>query len=176
MDDATTAARKATHCGADEPAVDVETVEKPREASSAPAATRPVQLEEADGGDLEDELLGALSSLTVASGAATKGDAEKVARGVDEEMGQAAAKVADAADTYQAGDAIKGQDGAGSGGGRPPKPSTSGLSAAWVVEWSEKRSRWYYFDKKHGKALWHRPEPVPVPAPAQAPAPAPAPM
>ena len=44
--------------------------------------------------------------------------------------------------------------------GRPPPPSTSGLPPAWVVEYSEKRQRWYFFNKKTAETTWRRPEAV----------------
>ena len=39
-----------------------------------------------------------------------------------------------------------------------PPPDATDLPPSWVVAWSEKRQRWYYFDKKTARTQWHRPE------------------
>ena len=86
--------------------------------------------------DPADALLGALSSLAVApsSNAAAARDSADV-DGVDSSKAAAA------------GD-----------GDRPDPPDVAGLPPSWVVAWSKKRGRWYYFDKKTAQRQWHRPE------------------
>jgi hypothetical protein len=43
---------------------------------------------------------------------------------------------------------------------RATPPDLTDLPPSWVVSWSEKRQRWYYFDKKTARTQWHRPEVV----------------
>lgn len=42
--------------------------------------------------------------------------------------------------------------------GRPLRPSSSDLPVHWVVEWSEKRGRWYYFHTRAKTSQWHQPQ------------------
>lgn len=43
---------------------------------------------------------------------------------------------------------------------RPLRPPTDGLAPGWIINFSDKRQRWYYFNHKTGQTQWHRPPPT----------------
>lgn len=54
------------------------------------------------------------------------------------------------------------------------RPSADELPEHWVLQWSKKQRRWYYFHRKTALAQWHRPDAtqvLPRPKPAQTRAP-----